>query len=172
LVYERSLQLVGSRFERLGFVRAACVVLTVSCAASCAHTRPRDTAAYIPTGWPSNDPARQIMSAYGPRNGRLHAGIDIDARRKSPVVSTAYGTVEDTGRDRGGYGKYVLINHGNGFETLYAHLAWIKTKRGKYVERGDRIGKVGKTGNSTGYHIHYEIRRDGKAINPAPYMGR
>ena len=85
---------------------------------------------------------------------------------KAPVVATAYGRVADKGSDRHGYGKYVLLDHGNGYETLYAHLSDIEVKKGKRVKRGQLIGKSGKSGRATGPHVQYEVRLDGKPVDP------
>jgi murein DD-endopeptidase MepM/ murein hydrolase activator NlpD len=153
-----------------GFLAAMLAVVAVA-AASCAHVpRGLPASAYIPSGWPTAPNAHTITSAFGSRSGRLHAGVDIAAPRKSQVVATACGRVTYTGRDRGGYGKHVIIHHGNGYETLYAHLSRIKTKQGKRVKRGEVIGRVGKTGNASGPHVHYEIRQNGKPTDPAPFL--
>lgn len=125
--------------------------------------------AYVPSGWPTAADARAIASPFGPRNGRLHSGIDISAPEKSPVFATACGRVTFAGRDRGGYGKYVIVDHG-AYETLYAHLARIKTKPNKNVRRGQVIGRAGKTGNASAVHVHYEIRQNAKPIDPAPLL--
>ncbi len=144
-------------------------------AGACATSRP-DPAQYVPGMWPTPPDARQVSSSYGSRvhpmggGRRFHSGIDIAAPKGTPAMATARGRVAYTGRDRGGYGKYVTVNHGNGYETLYAHLSRIKTKRGKRVDRGEVIGRVGTTGRSTGPHLHYEVRRDGTPTDPALYL--
>lgn len=99
-----------------------------------------------------------------------HAGIDLAAPTGTPVRATAYGTVVSSTYDRD-YGNVIRIRHGNGLETLYAHLSERLVKDGDTVNRNDLIGKVGSTGRSTGPHLHYEVRLNGKPINPAPYMG-
>lgn len=130
----------------------------------------------VPSIWPVTHPKRQVTSPFGYRSssgsggGRFHAGLDIAAPKKSAVVVTAPGVVTYTGRDRGGYGKIVKVDHGNGYESWYAHLARIKTKRGKKVKRGQLIGKLGKTGRASGPHLHYEVRKDGKPVNPASFL--
>ena len=143
---------------------AAALLLT-----GCAHgRRGLPESAYLPNIWPPAANARTITSPFGARDG-AHAGVDIAARKKSPVFATAYGRVTYTGRDRGGYGKHVIIDHGR-YETLYAHLSRIKAKPGKTVRRGQVIGRAGKTGNATAPHVHYEIRQNGKPIDPAPFL--
>ena len=85
------------------------------------------------------------------------------------VVSTARGRVTFAGTQRG-YGKIVILSHADGYETRYAHLSSINTKEGKTVERGEQVGRVGKTGNATAHHLHYEVRRNGDPRDPRPYL--
>jgi murein DD-endopeptidase MepM/ murein hydrolase activator NlpD len=87
----------------------------------------------------------------------------------SKVKSTAPGRVSYAGRS-GDFGRLVVIDHGGGWETRYAHLKSIEVKRGKKIERGTVVGTVGKSGNASGYHLHYEIRRDGRAVDPGGYL--
>ncbi len=131
-----------------------------------------DKANAIPLGRPSSG---QISSPYGrrrdPLNGRacFHKGIDFRGQRGEKIYATASGVVTRAGRF-GGYGKYVELQHQDGYETAYAHLHKILVKRGQKVERGDIIGLVGNTGRSTGPHLHYEIRRNKKNINPKKFV--
>jgi len=154
-----------------------CGVVYAVIALGCAG-RPPDPSLWVPKGWPVLHDDRCISSGYGYRTDpitgrrRFHGGIDIAAPKKVDVVATANGKVLATGRDRGGYGKFVVIDHGNGYTTRYAHLAWIKTKRGKRVERGDVIGKLGKTGRTTGFHLHYEVHLNGRTEDPRGYLSR
>ena len=106
-----------------------------------------------------------------PKNGRRahHAGMDFAGPRGTPIFSTAAGEVVKAGR-MSGYGNVIKIRHAFGYETVYAHLHRIRVKVGDMVERGDRIGDMGNTGRSTGTHLHYEIRIDGKPVNPARYI--
>ena len=114
-------------------------------------------------------------SGYGfrrdPRTGgrRLHRGHDMAGRRGTPVVATGHGVVTFAGR-QSGYGLLIKVRHAQGFETFYAHLNRIQVKAGQRVSRGDRIGDMGNSGRSTGVHLHYEIRINGTAVNPIPYM--
>ncbi len=113
----------------------------------------------------------RITSRFGyrkdPFNGKraFHSGLDLRASFKQPVFATANGKVIYAGW-AGGYGKMVKIKHKYGFTTLYGHLYYIKVKIGQYVKAGQIIGYAGSTGRSTGVHLHYEIRRYGKLINP------
>lgn len=117
----------------------------------------------------------RITSRFGyrrdPFNGRraFHTGIDLKARYKQPVFATANGYVEYAGWARG-YGKLVIIRHKYGFKTYYGHLAKIRVKRGQWVKAGTVIGYAGSTGRSTGVHLHYEIRKYGKLINPLRFL--
>lgn len=132
-----------------------------------------DYVAFTPMGYPH---LGVITSGYGHRenpftgeNVETHKGLDIRGKYGELVKSTASGRVVMAGR-RGGYGNCVVINHGNGFETYYGHLSKILIKTGQQVKAGDRIGKIGSTGRSTGPHLHYEVHRYGKIINPRSFL--
>lgn len=122
--------------------------------------------------WPLN---ARVTSEYGYRihpiygSRRLHAGIDMGAATGSPIEAAKGGTVISAG-SRGGYGNTVVISHGGGISTLYAHQSEIAVSAGDQVGRGEVIGYVGSTGNSTGPHLHFEIRVNGDATNPRPYL--
>lgn len=103
------------------------------------------------------------------RRYAFHSGIDFKARTGTSVKPTAHGRVIKAGW-QGGYGKMVEIDHGNGTTTRYAHLSRVLVNRGQIVSIDTTIGKVGSTGRSTGPHLHYEIRKNGKAINPLKYL--
>ncbi len=117
----------------------------------------------------------QLTSGFGMRNHpvlggrRQHAGIDLAASTGTPVYATADGVV---GRADwySSYGLYVSVNHGASMETRYAHLSRLAVAAGDNVKKGDLIGYVGSTGRSTGPHLHYEVRVEGIAVNPIPYM--
>ena len=112
-----------------------------------------------------------VTSRYGSRWGRNHNGIDYGGRVGDPVKAADGGTVSFAGWDNGGYGKLIKINHGNGKVTYYAHLNSINVSVGQKVAQGQLIGKVGNTGRSTGPHLHFEIRINGKPVNPSNYVG-
>jgi murein DD-endopeptidase MepM/ murein hydrolase activator NlpD len=101
---------------------------------------------------------------------KMHSGIDFTAKIGTDINSTGDGIVETVKRSRTGYGKHVVINHGFGYKTLYAHLSEFKIKKGQKVKRGDIIGKVGNTGTSTGPHLHYEVIRNNRKIDPAHFF--
>ncbi len=94
-----------------------------------------------------------------------HTGVDIDNRSRPPVYAVTSGTVEFAGR-LGGYGNLIILNHGNGLSTYYAHLDNFYVSRGQSVTQGAAIGKMGSTGRSTGPHLHFEIRKHSRPINP------
>ena len=104
------------------------------------------------------------------RSYTLHSGIDIAASSGTTVVASRNGKVVSAGYS-GSYGNLIVISHGNGMETAYAHLSSIKVSVGETVSQGQLIGKVGSTGRSTGPHLHFEIRVNGTAVNPSKYIG-
>lgn len=116
--------------------------------------------------WPVNG---TVTSEYGARWGRLHAGIDIAAPNGTPIRAAKGGTVILAG-SYGGYGLAVIIDHGGGLTTLYAHQSRLGSSSGQDVGAGEVIGYVGSTGNSTGNHVHFETRVDGSPQNPRRYL--
>lgn len=110
-----------------------------------------------------------ITSRYGPRGGGFHSGIDIGAGYGAGVGAAAGGSVVSAGW-QGNYGKCVLINHGNGLVTRYAHLSQINVSSGQSVSSGQMIGLVGRTGRATGPHLHFEVIVNGSARNPMNYL--
>ena len=105
-------------------------------------------------------------SPFGPRWGRLHAGVDLDLETGDPVYSAFDGIVRVSGYNNGGYGKFMVVRHYNGLETLYGHLSQQNFETGTYVKAGDQIGLGGSTGRSTGSHLHFETRYEGNPFNP------
>jgi len=99
----------------------------------------------------------------------MHWGMDFSAPTGTEIFSTGDGRVEKTVNSRRGYGKHVIIDHGYGYKTLYAHMSKINVRRGQKVKRGDIIGLVGNTGLSSAPHLHYEVIKDGNKINPANF---
>lgn len=122
----------------------------------------------VPAGRNWSNPLANVKmtSPFGPRWGRLHAGIDLDLETGYPVFSTFDGIVRISGFDYGGYGNYVVVRHYNGLETLYGHLSKKNFEPGTLVKAGDEIGLGGNTGRSTGSHLHYETRYEGNPFNP------
>jgi len=104
------------------------------------------------------------------RTRMMHSGLDFTADRGTEVYATGDGVVEVVESKRWGYGKSILINHGFGYKTLYAHLSKFEVKEGQKVKRGELIGLIGSTGKSTGPHLHYEVIKDGTKVNPIGYF--
>ncbi|MBQ4110841.1 MAG: peptidoglycan DD-metalloendopeptidase family protein [Clostridia bacterium] len=111
----------------------------------------------------------KVTSNYGARWGRNHNGVDLAGATGSAVIASDGGSVIKAGY-YGSFGNLVVIDHENGYQTYYAHLSAINVKAGQRVSQGQLIGKVGNTGNSTGPHLHFEIRTQGKPINPRPLI--
>jgi murein DD-endopeptidase MepM/ murein hydrolase activator NlpD len=124
----------------------------------------------------SNRDLRRIASYYGYRTDpfykikKFHEGIDFSAPVGTEVYATGDGVVTVIERLRGGYGNYVMVDHGFNYQTIYAHLSKFNVKRGQKVKRGQVIGYVGNTGKSTAPHLHYEVRRNSRPVNPVHYF--
>lgn len=132
-----------------------------------------NSVAFTPMGYPR---LSSITSVFGYRsdpfdseNAEYHPGIDFKGAKGDPVHVTADGKVVFTGW-KGGYGNCIIVQHKNDFQTLYGHLSHINVNEGQSVGTGDVIGKVGSTGRSTGTHLHYEVRKNGKPINPVKFL--
>lgn len=110
-----------------------------------------------------------VVSGFGMRWGRMHEGIDITASTGTPIRAAASGTVIWSGW-RGGYGNAVIIDHGNGLSTVYAHASALIARQGQGVTQGQTIALVGSTGNSSGPHLHFEVRINGAAVDPLLYL--
>jgi len=114
----------------------------------------------------------ELSSAFGPRSGGHHRGIDILAPAGTPVLAAARGYVSYAGNGMRGYGNAVILDHGDGLSTLYGHLETIRVKSAEVVKTGDVVGTVGRTGNATTSHLHFELRVDREAVDPVGYMRR
>ena len=117
--------------------------------------------------WPVN--RARVSSRFGYRRGGLHAGIDLPAPRGTRIYASAAGRIVFSGYKRR-YGHMIIIDHGNGIETVYAHNNRNLAKKDQNVKQGQVIATVGRSGNATGYHVHFEFRRFGKAVNPNLYV--
>jgi murein DD-endopeptidase MepM/ murein hydrolase activator NlpD len=124
----------------------------------------------------SNKNLKRVASGFGYRidplykDSRLHAGLDFSAPTGTPIYATADGEVQIAGFNTDGYGNKVVINHGYGFQTLYAHMVRVIANVGQSVKRGEVIGYVGSTGKSTGSHLHYEVIKRGTKVDPVYYF--
>lgn len=127
----------------------------------------------VPSLWPLNG---RLLSRFGDRQdpfsdeGEFHAGVDISAPMGTPVHAAADGIVYSAEYVGGGYGKMVIIDHGNGMRTRYAHLSAFEVVPGQEIRRGEVIALSGNTGRVTAPHLHYEVRMGGTAVNPYPYL--
>lgn len=167
-------------------------VVTAACAALPAHgkkpaLKPVVVAAAPPAPAPPPPvfdcgqpvPGQQIDSPFGlrrlpwERHGRLHEGVDIAAPVGDKVLAVADGIVTRSGESPS-YGRYVEVEHGAGLVSFYAHMGRIdrQAKAGAFVSRGMAVGRIGSSGTSTGPHLHFEIRQDGKPLNPVAFLGR
>ena len=118
----------------------------------------------LPLSWPLQVPV--LGDRFGPRGNKFHSGIDIPAPSGTPVYAARPGKVVFSGWADGGYGFLVVVSHGKGERTWYAHLSRIDVRRGVWVGAGVRVGLVGATGDATGPHLHFEVRVRGAAIDP------
>jgi hypothetical protein len=123
-----------------------------------------------------NENLNMLASGYGMRIHpilkvrKMHKGVDFAAPKGTPIYATGDGVVVAVKTVFGGYGKHVEIDHGFGFVTRYAHMNEFKVRKGQKIKRGDLIGTVGNTGSSTAPHVHYEIMKDGRFVNPVNYF--
>lgn len=113
--------------------------------------------------------AGRLTSSYGRRWGRLHAGIDLASGVGSPIRAVTNATVLSAGWE-GGYGRCIRLVHSDGTVTVYGHLSAIKVSKGERVAAGERIGLEGNTGQSTGPHLHFEVRINGTPVNPVTWL--
>jgi murein DD-endopeptidase MepM/ murein hydrolase activator NlpD len=128
---------------------------------------------YTPIGYPFPG---SVTSTFGHRENpfegsgiETHKGLDIKGPMGAQVKAMAKGVVKFAG-PKGGFGNCVIVKHGNGFETLYGHLSKIKVSVDQKIDIGQQIGNIGSTGRSTGPHLHYEVRRNGRQINPQSFL--
>lgn len=124
----------------------------------------------------SNRNLERVASGFGYRidpiykTPKLHTGIDFTAATGTPIYATGDGTVKEASYHSGGYGNHVVLNHGYGYQTLYGHMKKVKVRVGDRVKRGQVIGWVGSTGKSTGPHLHYEVIKNEKKIDPVHFF--
>jgi murein DD-endopeptidase MepM/ murein hydrolase activator NlpD len=135
-----------------------------------------DMLAALPAIQPvSNKDLSRMASGYGYRihpiykTRKLHTGMDFSAKSGTPIYATGDGKISKVRRSRKGYGNHVIINHGYGYKTLYAHMTKYIVRKGQKVKRGEVIGYVGSTGTSVAPHLHYEVHKDGRKINPVNF---
>jgi murein DD-endopeptidase MepM/ murein hydrolase activator NlpD len=117
--------------------------------------------------WPV---AGTLWGGFGPRWGSFHKGIDIGASYGTPIVAAAAGQIVLSTYSDNGYGSYVIVRHGDGSQTLYAHMSERYVTLGQFVSQGETIGAVGCTGWCTGNHVHFEVHIGGAATDPIAYL--
>jgi hypothetical protein len=122
----------------------------------------------ISLAWPLQAP---VGSPFGPRATGFHPGIDLPAPPGTPVAAAAAGRVIFAGYDGSGYGTLVEVAHSSGVVSIYAHLSAVSVRAGRFLSAGTRVGTVGSTGESTGPHLHFEVRVRGAAVDPIPALG-
>jgi murein DD-endopeptidase MepM/ murein hydrolase activator NlpD len=132
-----------------------------------AHTMPVRFPPLLPLQWPATG---TLSSAFGLRGGRFHSGLDVSAERGTPIVAAAAGVVLFSGRGPAGYGNMVMLDHGGGLVTLYAHNERNVVHEGERVQRGQPVGLVGDSGRATGTHVHFEVHQDGKFVDPLRWL--
>ena len=123
----------------------------------------------------SNKDLSRMASGFGPRihpiykTKKFHYGMDFSAKTGTPIYATGNGRIEKVRKSRRGFGNHVIINHGYGYKTLYAHMKKYIVKKGQKVKRGEIIGYVGNTGTSVAPHLHYEVHKNGKKLDPVNF---
>jgi len=148
----------------------ALLLLAAMTLAGCASSG-KHAATPAPSGWPLPGDLGVVSSSFGARRGGgTHQGVDFSAPRGTAVIATADGVVTFAGRSHD-YGRMVVVDHGGGWETRYAHLHRIRVEEGDRVRRGRKLGTVGHSGKADGNHLHYEVRRNGVPIDPRPTLG-
>jgi murein DD-endopeptidase MepM/ murein hydrolase activator NlpD len=120
-----------------------------------------------PLQWPATG---TLSSAFGLRGGRFHSGIDVSAERGTPIVAAASGVIVFSGRGPAGYGNMVMLDHGGGLVTLYAHNERNLVQEGERVQRGQPVGLMGDSGRASGTHVHFEVHQDGKLVDPLRWL--
>jgi murein DD-endopeptidase MepM/ murein hydrolase activator NlpD len=159
------------RISRLAVFPWAVALFLAGCAAGRVfhpRTEPGGTV-YRNFQWPVPG---TIASGFGGRGGQHHNGIDILAPEGTPVRASETGLVVYAGDGLRGYGNAAMLDHGGGATTLYGHLMEIHVKSGDVVAAGSVIGTVGRTGNATTTHLHFELRLEGRSVNPSDYLPR
>lgn len=168
---------VSSSLDQLHALRTSALTGATMVGLTMGLTRNATTADWIkansaPNLWPVEG---QVTGSFGERidpfngEGAFHSGVDIGSSFGHPIVAPADGVVTMTDT-MGGYGKTIMISHGNGISTRYGHLSGFAVTAGQHVQRGEVIGYVGESGRSTGPHLHYEVRINDTPVNPYKYL--
>jgi len=167
-------QLVSNTTKRIDVLRKQLAIQSKSLDDILKMAKAKDKLlAAIPAIQPvKNENLKRMVSGFGYRTDpftkarKMHEGMDFTARTGTPIYATGDGVVARADNTASGFGNHIVIRHGFGYETLYAHLSRYKCRRGQSIKRGDIIGYVGSTGRSEGPHLHYEVHKNGKVVNP------
>ena len=171
--YDNS-QLVTNTTKRIDVLRKQLAIQSKSLDDILKMAKAKDKLlAAIPAIQPvKNENLKRMVSGFGYRTDpftkarKMHEGMDFTAKTGTPIYATGDGVVARADNTASGFGNHVVIRHGFGYETLYAHLSRYKCRAGQRIKRGDVIGYVGSTGRSEGPHLHYEVHKNGKVVNP------
>ncbi len=171
--YDNS-QLVTNTTKRIDILRKELAIQSKSLDDILKMAKSKDKLlAAIPAIQPvRNENLKTMVSGFGYRTDpftkarKMHEGMDFTAKTGTPIYATGDGVVARADNTASGYGNHIVIRHGFGYETLYGHLSRYKCKAGQRIKRGDVIGYVGSTGRSEGPHLHYEVHKNGKVVNP------
>ena len=171
--YDNS-QLVANTTKRIDVLRKELAIQSKSLDDILKMAKAKDKLlAAIPAIQPvRNENLKSMASGFGYRTDpftkarKMHEGMDFTAKIGTPIYATGDGVVERADNTASGYGNHIVIRHGFGYETLYAHLSKYKCRAGQRIKRGEVIGYVGSTGRSEGPHLHYEVHKNGKVVNP------
>lgn len=171
--YDNS-QLVTNTTKRIDGLRKELAIQSKSLDAILKMAKAKDKLlAAIPAIQPvRNENLKSMVSGFGYRTDpftkarKMHKGMDFTAKTGTPIFATGDGVVARADNTASGYGNHIVIRHGFGYETLYGHLSRYKCRAGQRIKRGDIIGYVGSTGRSEGPHLHYEVHKNGKVVNP------
>jgi len=171
--YDNS-QLVANTTKRIDVLRKQLAIQSKSLDDILKMAKSKDKLlAAIPAIQPvRNENLKSMVSGFGYRTDpftkarKMHEGMDFTAKTGTPIYATGDGVVARADNTASGYGNHIVIRHGFGYETLYGHLSRYKCRAGQRIKRGDVIGYVGSTGRSEGPHLHYEVHKNGKVVNP------
>jgi murein DD-endopeptidase MepM/ murein hydrolase activator NlpD len=171
--YDNS-QLVTNTTKRIDVLRKELAIQSKSLDDILKMAKAKDKLlAAIPAIQPvKNENLKSMVSGFGYRTDpftkarKMHEGMDFTAKTGTPIYATGDGVVERADNTASGFGNHIVIRHGFGYETLYGHLSKYKCRAGQRIKRGDVIGYVGSTGRSEGPHLHYEVHKNGKVVNP------
>lgn len=171
--YDNS-QLVTNTTKRIDILRKELAIQSKSLDDILKMAKSKDKLlAAIPAIQPvRNENLKTMVSGFGYRTDpftkarKMHEGMDFTAKTGTPIYATGDGVVARADNTASGYGNHIVIRHGFGYETLYGHLSRYKCRAGQRIKRGDVIGYVGSTGRSEGPHLHYEVHKNGKVVNP------